>query len=126
LFSVLAAPLAAAEKQLVDPGAAEALLRAELAPSTIKLNSAACVKVDGQPLAADVLRRLRDSGIDLALDETNCPTMVVLGDFSFRPELGTYEMRFSGQLFGGSNIAVMKHFDDGWHVITTYHVGVWL
>ena len=111
----------------VDPGAAEALLRAELDPSKIVLNSDLCIKADGEPLTADVVGRLRDSGIMVADANTaDCPTEVYLGRFSFRSELGTYEMQFSSQLFGGNNVAVFKHFNDGWHVIATYHVGVWL
>jgi hypothetical protein len=116
-----------AQTLTVDPGAAEALLRAELDPSKIALNSDVCVKADGEPLASGVVRRLQQSGIKLADSGRNdCPAEIDLGRFSFRPELGTYEMRFSSQLFAGSWVAVLKHFDDGWHVVSTYHVGVWL
>src|SRR5262249_1634472 len=112
----------------VDPDAAEALLRAEFDPAKTALNSDVCVKADGEPLEGDIVRRLRESGIMLAPGDRDddCRTEVYLGHFSFRPGLGTYEMQFSSQAFGGNNVAVLKHFRDGWHVVATYHIGVWL
>ena len=112
----------------IDPGAAEALLRIELDPAKITLNSDVCVKADGEPLAAEVVQRLQESGIKLAGGNSaaDCPVEIYLGRFSFRSELGTYELQFTSTLFGGDNVAVLKRFDDGWHVITAYHVGVWL
>ena len=129
VFSLLMTATApAVESQPVDPDAAEALLRAELA--SVDRASVVCVSVDGLPLAGDAAERLRRSGILTAPDRDTCQSRIAIGDFAYRPELGTYEVRFTSQLFGGSSIAVMKHFTDGpargWHVVTTYHVGVWL